>query len=230
MKTCLFVPLLAAGLLLSGCNIYYADQATKRGKLAFDAAKEANSHGDRRSADNSYRKAQLEFAEAAAQDPRGTDRHYNLARASQALAEYDRAIREYDQALKIFPGHGKAHSGKIECLVLMKASQRKIDSAVDTAVSIVPKRERGRIYLTLAEAYYRVGRTGQIPPVLAKAVAVAPNDSYIQATAGRFYKALGDFKSASRHLKRAYQLNPQEERVAYDLGALNQGLPPVVGQ
>ena len=228
MKTYLFIPLLAAGLFLSGCNIYYADQATKRGKLAFDAAKEANSHGDRRSANNSYRKAQLEFAEASAQDPRGTDRHYNLARASQALAEYSRAIREYAQAIKIFPGNGKAHSGMIECLVLMKASQRRIDSAVDTAVSIVP--QRGRIYLAQAIAYYGVGRTEQVPPVLTKAAAAARNDSYIQARVGRLYKALGDFKSASRHLKRAYQINPQEERVAYDLGALNQELPPVVGQ
>ena len=228
MKTYHFIMLLTAGLLLSGCNVYNADQATKRGKLAFDNAKEAKSHGDHQAAEDNYRKAQLEFADAVDQDPKATDRHYNLARASQALKEYDRAIREYDQALQSYPGNGKAHSGKIDCLVQMNAPQRQIDNAVDTAVSIVP--QQGRIHLTLAAAYYRTGRTSQMPPVLAKALRAAPSDPYVQATAGRFYRALGDFNSASKHLKNAYQLDPQEPGVAYDLGVLGQRLPPVVGQ
>ncbi len=227
MKTYLFIPLLAAGLLFSGCNLYYADQATKRGKLAFDTAKEAKSHGDYQAANDSYRKAQLEFQLAIDQDPRATDRHYNLALACQALKEYDRAIREYDRALQRYPGNGKAHTGKIDCLVQMDAPQKEIDAAVATAVSIVP--QRGRIYLTLAAAYYRVGRTDQMSPVLAKAVGAAPADSYVQATAGRLYRALGDFDSASKHLKIAYQLNPQEPGVAYELGVLGQRLPPIAG-
>ena len=99
---------------------------------------------------------------------------------------------------------------------------------MNTAVSIVP--QRGRIYLTLAAVYYRMGRTSQMPPVLAKAVHAAPSDAHIQATAGRFYRALGDFKLASKHLKRAYELDPQEPGVAYDLGVLGQRLPPVAGQ
>ncbi len=227
MKTYLFMPLLAAGLLLSGCNLYYADQATKRGLEAFDIAKEAKSHGDHQAANDNFRKAQLEFQRAVDHDSRAADRHYRLARASQALKEYDRAMREYDRALQRYPGNGKAHSGKIDCLVQMNAPQEEIDDAVASAVSIVP--QRGRIYLTLAAAYYRMGRTDQMPPVLAKAVGAAPADSYIQATAGRFYRALGDFDSASKHLKIAYQLNPQEPGVAYDLGVLGQRLPPIAG-
>ena len=229
MKTYLFMLLLAAGLLLSGCNIYNADQATKRGKLAFDAAKEAKSYGNDRAAEDNYRKAQVEFQEAVNQDPNGTDRHYNLGLVSQTLAEYDLAIREYDQALGYFPGHGEAHKGRIECLVQINASQRRIDAAVAEAVRIVP--QPGRIYLTLAAAYFRAGRTSQMPAVLAKAVRAAPSDSYVQATAGRFYhRALGDLKSAIKHLKIAYQLNPQEDGVAYQLGVLGQRLPPIAGQ
>ncbi|MCK4850710.1 MAG: tetratricopeptide repeat protein [Phycisphaerae bacterium] len=230
MKTYLFIPLLAAGLLLSGCNIYHADQATKRGLEAFDIAKEAKSHGDHQAANDNYRKAQLEFQSAVDHDPRPTDRHYKLARASQALKEYNRAIREYDQALQRFPGNGKAHSGKIDCLVQMNAPQEEIDDAVATAVSIVRQRDHGWIYLTLAVAYYRAGRTDQVAPALAKAVGAAPSDSYVQATAGRFYRAIGDFDSARKHLKIAYQLNPQEPDVAHDLGVLGERLPPVAGQ
>ncbi len=229
MKTYLFILLLTAGLFLSGCNIYNADQATKRGKVAFDAAKEAKSYGDHQAAENNYRKAQVEFQEAVNQDPRGTDRHYNLGLVSQTLGEYDLAIREYNQALERFPGHGEAHKGRIECLVLINASQQRIDAAVAQAVRIVP--QPGRIYLTLAAAYFRAGRTSQMPAVLAKAVRAAPSDSYVQATAGRFYhRALGDFKSASKHLKIAYQLNPQEPGVAYQLGVLGQRLPPIAGR
>ena len=227
MKTYLFIPLLAAGLLLSGCNIYYADEATKRGKLAFDTAKEAKIHGDYQAANDSYRKAQLEFQWAVDQDPGATDRRYNLALACQALKEYDRAIREYDQALECYPGNGKAHTGKIDCLVQMDAPQEEIDAAVAEAVSIV--RHRGRVYLTLALAYYRVGRATDMAPVLVKAVRAAPADSYVRATAGRLYKALGDLDSARKHLKIAYQLNPQEPRVAYELGVLDQRLPPTIG-
>jgi len=228
MKTYLLIPLLAAGLLLSGCNIYYAEQATKRGLKAFDIAKEAKSHGDHQAANDNYRKAQLEFEYAVEQDPRATDRHYNLALASQALKEYDRAIREYNRALQRYPGNGKAHTGKIDCLVQMNAPQKQIDDAVATAVSIVP--QRGRIYLTLAAAYYKSERTDEMPPVLAKAVRAAPADSYVQATAGRlYYRAIRDFDSARKHLRIAYQLNPQEPGVAYDLGFLGQRLPPIAG-
>ncbi len=230
MKTYLFIPLLAAGLLLSGCNIYYADQATKRGLEAFDIAKEAKSHGDDQTANDNYRKAQLEFQSAVDHDPRPTDRHYKLARASQALKEYNRAIREYDRALQRFPGNGKAHSGKIDCLVQMNAPQKQIDDEMDKAVDILHVREHGRIYLTLAAAYYRTDHTAQMPAVLAKAVGAAPSDSYVQAAAGRFYRAIGDFDSARKHLKIAYQLNPQEPDVAHDLGVLGERLPPVAGQ
>ncbi len=228
MKTHLLIPMLAAGLLLSGCNVYYADQATKRGRAAFLLGEEAKKHGDRQDAEDNYRVAQLEFKSAADQDPRGPDRHYKLARASHALKEYERAIREYDRAIKRFPGNGKAHSGKIDCLVEMNAPQIRIDEAVAEAVRIVS--QRGRIYVALAAVYYRVGRTDQISPVLAKAVGAAPADSYVQAAAGSLYRALGDFDSARKHLRIAYELNPQEPWVAYDLGTLGERLPPTLHQ
>ena len=228
MKTNLLVLLmLAGGLLLSGCNIYYADQATKRGIEAFDAAKEAKSHGDYQMANDNYRRAQLEFQEAAAQDPKGSDRHYNLARASYGLKEYDRAIREYERALERYPGNGKAHTGKIDCLVQMNAPQKEIDDAVATATTIVA--QRGRVYLTLAAAYYRLGRSAEMPPSLAKAVGAAPADANVQATAGRLYRAIGDFDLARKHLRIAYELNPQEPGVARELGVLGERLPPTVG-
>ena len=228
MKTYFAVALIAASLVLGGCNLYYADEATKRGVKAFDAAKEAKSHGDTVAANDNYRKAQLEFEIAAEQDPTGTDRHYNLATASQEMKQYDRAIGEYERALQCYPGNGTAHSGKIECLVKMGAPQGKIDKAVSSAASIVA--DPGRIYTALAVAYYQAGRTSDMPAVLAKAVEASPSDSYVQATAGQFYRALGDIEKAKKHLKIAYQLNPDEPWVAYDLGVLGERLPPLAGK
>ncbi len=228
MKTCRLVLVLALGLVLGGCNMYYADQATNRGKVAFEAATEAEKHGDIREAEFNYHKAQLEFETAVQQDPTGTDRHFNLASAYQELKEYDQAIGKYDRALQCHPGNGKAHSGKINCLVEMRAPQKQIDEAVATAVSIV--RQPGRIYLTLAMAYYHAGRTGEVPAALNKAAKAAPSDPNVQATVGRFYRALGDIDSARKHLRIAYQLNPEEPNVAYELGILGESLPPVAGR
>ncbi len=228
MKTHLLVSVLALGLVLGGCNIYYADQATMRGKEAFSAAQEAEKHGDSQGAKYNYRKAQLEFATAAQEDPTGTDRHYNLASAYQELKEYGRAIAEYDRALQCYPGNGKAHSGKIDCLVKMKAPQKQLDEVVATAASIVL--QPGRIYLTLAMAYYYAGRTAEVPAALEKAVKAAPSDPHVQVRAGRFYRALGDIDSAKKYLRIAYQLNPEEPDVAYELGILGERLPPVAGR
>ena len=228
MKTHLLLPVLALSCVLAGCNIYHADQATTRGQEAFAAAKEAERHGDGQTAEFNYQKAKLEFETAAQQDPEGTDRHFNLARAYQELAEYDQAVAEYDRALQCYPGNGKAHSGKIDCLVKMKATKKQLDEAVTTAVNIV--HQPGRIYLTLAMAYYHAERRAEVPAALDKAVKAAPSDPNVQATAGRFYRALGDMDSAKKYLRIAYQLNPQEPGVAYELGMLGERLPPVAGR
>lgn len=228
MKTYLLFAMVALGLVLAGCNRYYADQATNRGKEAFDAATEAKKHGDIRTAEDNYRKAQLEFTTAVQEDPTGTDRHFNLASAYQELKEYDRAIEEYDLSLQCHPGNGKAHSGKINCLVKMKAPQKQIDETVATAVSIVL--QPGRIYLTLAMAYYHADRRAEVPAALNKAAKAAPSDPEVQATAGRFYRALGDIDSAKKYLRIAYKLNPEEPDVAYELGILGERLPPVAGR
>lgn len=223
MKAHLLILVLAISLALCGCNTYLADEASKRGIQAYDTAKQAQSHGDSETANTYYHQAQQEFQTAVDNDPTGTDRHYNLARAYQELREYDQAIREYDLAIQCHPGNGKAHSGKIDCLVKKRAPQDQIDKVVDMAVDIV---NPGRVYLTLAMAYYHTGRTADMPEVLAKTAEVSPDDAFVQATVGRFYRAIGDIGSAIKHLRIAYELNPNQPKVAYDLGALGQRLPP----
>ena len=223
MKAHLVILVLAISLALCGCNTYLADEATKRGIQAYDTAKQAQSHGDYETSNTYFRQAQQEFQTAVDNEPTGTDRHYNLARAYQELREYDQAIREYDLAIRYFPGNGKAHSGKIDCLVKKRAPQDQIDEAVDMAVDIV---NPGRVYLTLAMAYYHTGRTADMPEVLATAAEVSPGDAFVQAVVGRFYRAIGDIDSAIKHLRIAYELNPNQPRVAYDLGSLGQRIPP----
>ena len=225
MKAHLLIPVLLAGLVLSGCNIYYADQATKRGVQAYSTARQAQDSGDFQTANTYYLQAQREFQTAVDHDTTGTDRHYNLGRVSQDLKQYEAAIREYDLAIRYFPGNGKAHSGKIDSLVKMRASQDQIDQAINTAVGIV-KLDPGRIYLTLAMAYYQVGRIAEMPEVLAKAAQASPTDPYIQAVVGRYYHAIGNTPLGIRHLMMAYELNPDQPGVAYDLGRLGQTLPP----
>lgn len=225
MKTYLLVFLVPVALLLSGCNVYYADKATKRGRAALRLGDEAKKHGDYQLADDNYRRAQLQFETAVDRDPNSTDRHFNLGRASQALRQYKRALEEYERALEYYPGNGKAHKRKIDCLIQMNAPQTQIDDAVFQAIGIV--RQRGRIYLAQAAAYYSVGRAADIPPILARALAAAPDDAQVNAIAGRLYRAIGDVSSAKRCFTIAYQLDPDEPDVARDLGRLGERLPPV---
>ena len=225
MKAYLLMLVLAVSLALCGCNGYLADQATKRGIQAYDNAKQAQSRGDFETANSYCRQAQQEFQTAVNYDSNGTDRHYNLARSYQDLKEYDRAIREYDEAIRCLPGNGKAHSGKIDCLVKEHAPQEQIDKAVTMAERVVDPSRMGRIYLTQAMAYYYAGRTGDMPKVLVKAAEASPKDAYLQATVGRFYRAIGNTSLAIKHLEIAYELDTNQPGVAYDLGALGQRLP-----
>ena len=227
MKTYLLMFLLPVGLLLGGCNVYYADQATKRGVEAFDAAKEAKKHGDDQAAADNYRRAQLEFETAIDQDPNSPDRYYNLGMASQALKQYKRALGEYGQALEYFPGHGEARKGRIDCLVQMNASQRQIDDEVAEAVGTLHAREHGRIHLGQAAAYARVGRVADTPAVLERALVAALGDAHIHALAGRLYRAIGDASSAKRCFIIAYKLDPDEPDIAADLGSLGERLPTI---
>ena len=228
MKTYLLIFLLPVGLLLGGCNVYYAEQATKKGRAALRLGDEAKKHGDDREADDNYRRAQLEFESAIELDPGFTNRYYNLGRSSQALEQYERAVEEYRRALEYYPGHGEARKGRIDCLVQMNAPQRQIDDEVGSAVNTLHVREHGRIYLAQAAAYYHVGRVADIPVVLEKALAAAPGDARIHALAGRLYRLLGDVSSAKRCLRIAYRLNPDEPDVAHELGKLGERLPTVV--
>ena len=227
MKTYLLIFLLPVALLLGGCNVYYAEQATKKGRAALRLGDEAKEHGDYQEADDNYRRAQLEFESAVDLDPGFTNRYYNLGRSSQALKQYERALEEYRRALEYYPGHGEARKGRIDCLVQMNAPQRQIDDEVDSAVNTLHVREHGRIYLAQAAAYYRVGRAADIPPVLGRALAAAPADAHVHALAGRLYRALGDVSSAKRCFITAYQLDPDEPDVAGELGRLGERLPPI---
>ena len=223
MKSHLLTLVLAASLGLSGCNVYYADQATKRGVRAYEAAKEARKHGDAQKANMYYRQAQQEFETAAYNDSTAPDRHYNVGRVCQDLKQYDRAIESYDSAIRYLPGYYKAHWGTVYCLVKGRAPQEQVDEAVTRAVGIV---EPSRVYLTLAMSYYHVGRRDDMPVVLNKAARAGAMDAYVQAVVGRFYRAIGDKPMAIKHLAIAYELNPNQPGVARDLGALGQGLPP----
>ena len=224
MKALLLMLVLIGSLALSGCNIFYADQATKRGIEAYDTGKQAQKYGDLEKAATYYRQAKREFQTAAENDPTGSNRHYNLGRVCQDLKEYDQAVREYDLAIQYFPGNSKAHWGKIYCLVNKGAPQEQINRAVATAVEDV-KLDPGRIYLTWAMGYYHTGRTSEMPEMLAKAAQVSPKDAYVQATVGRYYQAIGDTSSAIKHLVIAYELDPNQPGVAHDLGMLGQRLP-----
>ena len=64
MKAHLLILVLAISLALCGCNTYLADEATKRGIQAYDAAKQAQSHGDSETANTYYHQAQQEFQTA----------------------------------------------------------------------------------------------------------------------------------------------------------------------
>ena len=225
MKAYLVILVLATGLALSGCNFYYADQATKRGIEAYDTGKQAQKYGDTEKTTTYYRKAKQEFQTAAENDPTGSNRHFNLGRVCQDLKEYDQAVREYDLAIQYFPGNAKAHWGKIYCLVNKGAPQEQINEAVATAVKDV-QLDPGRIYLTWAMGYYHTERISEMPAMLTKAAEASPKDAYVQATVGRFYQAIGDTGSAIKHLVIAYELNPNQPGVAYDLGMLGQRIPP----
>ena len=225
MRTLVLILVLAAGLGISGCNMYYADQATKRGVQAYDSGKQAQRHGDTQKAATYYREARREFEIAVENEPTVSNRHLNLGRAYQALKEYDQAVREYDLAIQYFPGNSKAHWGKIYCLVNKGAPQDQIKKAVDTAVTEV-QLDPGRIYLTWAMGYHHTGQTSRMPEMLDKAAQASPKDSYVQATVGRYYQAIGNTGSAIKHLVIAYELDPNEPGVAFDLGVLGQRLPP----
>ena len=225
MKAHLVILVLAAGLVLSGCNFYHADQVTQRGIEAYDTGKQAQKYGDVEKATTCYRKAKDEFQTAVENDPTGSNRHFNLGRVCQDLKEYDQAVREYDLAIQYFPGNSQAHWGKIYCLVNKGAPQEQINEAVSTAVKDV-KLDPGRIYLTWARGYYHTGRTSEMPAMLDKAAQASPKDAYVQATVGRFYQAIGDTGSAIKHLVIAYELNPNQPGVAYDLGVLGQRISP----
>lgn len=223
MKSTLLLLMVAVCLFLGGCNIYYADQAVKKGEVAFEAGRRAENNRDTRTADEQYRQAKVQFQAAVSQDPKGWTRHYKLARACQELKEYDRAIREYDTALQLRPDKVVTHARKVDCLIEMGAPQDDIDNAVRKGVAIVG--HHSHIYLTQATAYYRMSRLEDMPPVLENAVRASPRDSYVRATVGRHYLAIGDRESAIKHLEIAYQLDPKEENVAFDLGRLGRRLP-----
>ena len=225
MKALLLTLVLAAGMVLSGCNMFYAHESTKRGVAAYDEGKQAQRHGDMAKANGHYREAKREFQTAAENDPTGSNRHLNVGRAHQALKEYALAVKAYDRAIQYFPGNREAHWGKIYCLVNDGAPQDQINKAVDTAVSEV-QLDEGRIYLTWAMGYHHTGQTHLMPEMLEKAASASPKDPFVQATVGRYYQALGNTGSAIKYLMIAYELDPNEPRVAYDLGVLGQVLPP----
>lgn len=224
MRTLVLILVLAASVVLSGCDMYRAQEATKLGVQAYDQGKQAHKHGDTDKATTYYRQAKREFQTAVENEPTVANRHYNLGRVCQDLKEYDQAVSEYDLAIQYFPGHRQAHWGKIYCLVNQGASQEQIKKAVDTAVNQV-QLEPGRVYLTWAMGYYHTGQTSRMPEMLEKAASASPKDPFVQATVGRYYQAIGNTGSAIKHLTIAYELDPNEPGVAYDLGMLGQRLP-----
>ena len=225
MKALLLTLVLAVSLGMSGCNMYYGHEATKWGVVAYETGKQAQRHGDLEKAASYYRDAKREFETAVENEPTVSNRHLNVGRAHQALREYDEAVRAYDLAIQYFPGNAKAHWGKIYCLVNKGAPQEQINAAVATAVTEV-KLDPGRVYLTWAMGYHHTGQIGRMPEMLDKAAAASPKDAFVQATVGRNYQAIGDTGSAIKHLVIAYELDPNEPGVAFDLGVLGQPLSP----
>ncbi len=143
-------------------------------------------------------------------NPQLTDIHNTLGAIYTELGKYDMALKEYREVLndKTYPTPHFVYFN----IGLLKEKQKKYDEAIaafEQAISL--KEDFYRVYIPLAQLYYKKGRYADCLNAVKKAEKQFPNNEALLLLEAKANYMLNNFDEAKRILAKLSLLYPSEE-------------------
>jgi tetratricopeptide (TPR) repeat protein len=158
---------------------------------------------------------------AATIDETNKDVWYYLGRAYYTKARFLEARTAFLKVLELDAHNVRAQNN----LGLIFESNGEPAAAMEAYRKAISWQEQNshpseQPYVNLGNLLMEQGQTKDAMEPLAKAVALAPNNSFCHMTLGVYYRKIGQMEGAQRELERATQLEPDNAVAHYQLGRL----------
>jgi tetratricopeptide (TPR) repeat protein len=159
--------------------------------------------GERYAQKKDYRRAALEFQNAASQMPNDAEAHYRLALALLELGDYRAAVGRLMKATEINPKHVEAQTRLAQLMATSKDPEilKQAQSRVSTALEVAPNDPD--LLNTLALADLRLNQPAEAEEVLEQALAKSPGHLQSALTLAGIKVAQKDFAGAEKLLRDA---------------------------
>lgn len=143
--------------------------------------------------------------------------HFKLGKLYQADGMWTQAEDQYGIALNFDPVHRQAQASRVKVLTssgdTVKAQLFANEYIKQTSISAAAS-------LQLALAFQEQGLDEYALKCYQQALYMAPDSAKINRQIGFYYLSKGDKDSAREYLSRSFQLNPNQDDVAGELGRL----------
>lgn len=205
---CLFLAILVAALIISGCT---RSPEAKRDKFLELGKKEF--------AQKDYARAILDFKNAVAEKPSDAEAHYQLALAHLAARDLMSGIGQLREATRLNPKHAAA---QVKLAELMAASGNKeiAGEAVKRMLQVLASSPDNVDALnTLAIAEWTLGKPDEAEQHLQQALEKLPQGLKSSVTLARMKLARNDPKAAENILKKAAAQKPASADALIVLGS-----------
>ncbi len=161
------------------------------------------------------RKAELQTTIAARYE--NPQAHYELAKMYHQEGRYERAEFHYNVAMGFDPAHRKAQAAMVKLYQDRKDPQR---AKITAEMYINQAATSASALMALGRSFQREKLDDYALTCYRRAQELSPNTASIHKQLGYFYLSKGDSVRAETHLRRSFEIDPNQPDVASELGRM----------
>ena len=163
-----------------------------------------------------YRTAEKEFTEVTKTNPDHYAGYYMLGVTQLKLKKRSQAVANLQKAVELKPDYVPARIALGQALVSAKQYPDAYAVLKKVQLSQVPAQQRSNFALIFAAAATKAGRPGEAISTLQKQIGSGTKNVNLYRALGAAYTAQGNDAKAFSALKKAWELNPADGRLARD--------------
>lgn len=171
-----------------------------------------------------YEKAYSLLVERVSTHPKDVFAHYMLGNVCDRLDKVDECEKNYKTAAELDPYFAAAYNNLAYTYIVRDMNTDEAMKLVQKALELEP--DNGAYVDTLAWGYFKQGKLDEALTELLRALKLDNSDSTIYDHIGDVYKAKTMVKEALEYWQKAFDMNPNDNKIKQKIEENRKSLPP----